>query len=806
MGALASTSDPGGNPRRKPERLAEGVELLRRADAACSGDLETYASAVAASCEAIEPAAPTGTTLNGLLVKPSGNLRVSHQLLAEVAIAVDLLQALTSRRDAPLAAFARVFEERYQDAEVPILEALDEDTGIVFDPVRSESSDATPVVHGLPFNEESRADTSWTRRERRLLRVYAAAIQHRLGAASLSDEDVLEMRASSPRPLPRGLTALTILSSRSSSDLDDGMYQLYVQGVYGTSCGSLLARFGTADADLRDLVQRAILEEEANEPGFLHAEIAHLAPGRAGNVVMRPSFREFEIPLLGGSRLPLGRQIPLADLAVSVRDGSVRLRSMSRNRYVLPHLTCAHAFRNGTLGIYKFLASLDSQGAWSPEPFSWGPLRDAPFLPRLTYGRHVLALARWLLDASEVHALRNGTPAERFCAAQHLRESRSLPRLARFVERDNTLLVDFDNALSLDAFAFAVDRDARNVHLEEQFPDHLVARGEDGHFHHELAVPLINREPALFMPERPLPAPISNAHLATHATEWLYVKVYCGTCEADRLLLDAIAPTIASLREERLIDRWFYVRYGDPEWHLRIRVRGNREDLWSQCGPRLCEASLVGSPLRRVVVDRYKPEVSRYGGPATIDLAEQLFEADSDASVALLRGCYADAIRRCMLTAYSMRALLDDLRFSVEESLGVVEKCRMHQLSRYQNGATLTRALGAKYRELRSAMDAVFVRLQGRPTADVTPIDERSHRLSLVREALLRQAAAGCVSGGLAHVAGSYLHMSANRMLRGSINQHELVIYDCLKRQYNSQLARARHGARRSRDDEVSND
>ena len=52
-------------------------------------------------------------------------------------------------------------------------------------------------------------------------------------------------------------------------------------------------------------------------------------------------------------------------------------------------------------------------------------------------------------------------------------------------------------------------------------------------------------------------------------------------------------------------------------------------------------------------------------------------------------------------------------------------------------------------------------------------------------------AATRMVYGELRKIAESYLHMSANRMFRGSPNMHEVVLYEFLARTYQSRLARA---------------
>lgn len=56
---------------------------------------------------------------------------------------------------------------------------------------------------------------------------------------------------------------------------------------------------------------------------------------------------------------------------------------------------------------------------------------------------------------------------------------------------------------------------------------------------------------------------------------WLYLKAYTGTASADHILTDTVGPVIEQLRESGVVDHWFFLRYADPEHHLRLRLHGD---------------------------------------------------------------------------------------------------------------------------------------------------------------------------------------------------------------------------------------
>src|SRR5262249_54121206 len=197
--------------------------------------------------------------------------------------------------------------------------------------------------------------------------------------------------------------------------------------VSGPSGARLLGRFGHADPELALYVERHLRAEEALRPDAVFAEVVHLPEGRLGNILARPTWHAYEVPYLGRSALPAERQLPLSDLRVAVDGARVVLWSARLGREVLPRLTCAHNFTTGQ-GVYRFLCALQGQGVASGLAWDWGPLAGSAFLPRVVYGRLVLARAQWRLTAAEVARLPAGGPEPTLAAGRRWRHERGLPR------------------------------------------------------------------------------------------------------------------------------------------------------------------------------------------------------------------------------------------------------------------------------------------------------------------------------------------------------------------------------------------
>jgi thiopeptide-type bacteriocin biosynthesis protein len=304
---------------------------------------------------------------------------------------------------------------------------------------------------------------------------------------------------------------------------------------------------------------------------------------------------------------------------------------------------------------------------------------------------------------------------------------------------------------------------------------------------------------------------LSPSHLVTVSprsfppgSEWLYAKLYTGPATVDQVLRDVVAPVVETVTRAGAVDRWFFLRYGDPDWHLRLRFRGNPDRLRGELLPVLQEAAaplLQDGRLWRLQLDTYEREVERYGGPVGVELAERLFHADSEAILALAT-VFPDDTRgdaRWRLALLGMHLLLNDLGFDVDARRTVIRATRDAFAAEFRVDAKFRHQLSTKFRTDRKVLEALLG-----PTAgtDAPPGQEvlcrRSERLVPVMADLKAAAAAGRLSVPLAELAPSYLHMHANRVLRSAHRAQELVLYAFLARLYDAQAARAKDGHNRA--------
>ena len=795
------------------------------------------------------------------MMKKPVQVSLDQRLVREILAGVEVLHSLAiSPPSDPFRQFKEDFRERYQEEEIPLVLALDEDVGIGFE--RKEGAEAAPepLIENIDFSRvEAELELTARKPEFALLRKLEELARAKQTCLELDDQLLNAIRVQDPLPLP---DAFAVLGQIMGPPDPQGKHSFHLQNVSGPSGALLLGRFCSADEQLTTCVHEHLRREEACRAGenVIFAEIVHLPEGRIGNVLCRPRLREYEIPYLAASRAPQEHQIPITDLMLSLQNGRIVLRSQRLGCAVVPRLTSAHNYTHGrNLKLYKFLCLLQAQGRCGSLMWNWGILEQASFLPRVTLGNIVFAPARWRIGQETIEKLAGATGEKRLREIEEWRIGNGIPRLAFLVEADNQLLIDFENVLSVGTLVEYI-KNHKSARLAEFLggPAGLCAHGPEGSFTNEVIVPFVRKDQVVgqFGPNCPLPVsafsdfrrggriagpaqrgkrssrsdesikqtdPLpkeqrSSGRPALQRTapagdrerrflpgsEWLFAKIYASPSQVDRLLLQHIRPLVANVLASGAADGWFFIRYGDPRWHLRLRFHGDPRRLAAEVLPQL-RASLQEPEQRgelwRVQLDTYERELERYGGPEGLGIAERLFQYDSELVLELLASI-SDRLNtelRWHLGLTTVDQLLQALNFDLSMRRLIVNDLGKGQEKNLGVRPSIKKQLSDKFRNERQTVERLLMTgsehamLPAPATQAVKRFAEKATNLA----AQLRSAqqAAG-LTRSIEELAGSYVHMHLNRLFRSAANAQEMVLYDFLGRAYDSMLARERREKR----------
>lgn len=278
----------------------------------------------------------------------------------------------------------------------------------------------------------------------------------------------------------------------------------------------------------------------------------------------------------------------------------------------------------------------------------------------------------------------------------------------------------------------------------------------------------------------------------------LYLKLYCSTNNCDYLLRQMIRPFVTSRQIDRPFTKWFFIRYGDPDWHLRLRFFGQPDRLLKEVLPHF---SLVGQVahgakrLYKIDIGTYNRELERYGGRQTISVAESIFEIDSLAAVELVNLLESNEFlnERWKIALVGVDRLLEDFGLNVSDKLTLIGKLCGGFDAEFGVGGAFKESLSKRFRVERSELIKLLAK-----SHDITALQSRAlsilERRSFENERAIKTFKATlsdpCGFETFAGIISSFVHMHVNRVLRSSHRAHELVIYNFLLRLYRSINAR----------------
>lgn len=578
-----------------------------------------------------------------------GQITLPDAVLREAARAADVLVRTTAQPfgTAAWTAYHVAFRERYgPGAPVPVRDLV-ADSGL-----------------GLPAGflgaACGRAARPFTDRDAAVLALLQEAANDCAPELELTEQVIAALIVAEPGQVvfPDRVELVFEVHAQSPADVDDGKFQLWVTGA-PRSCSSMAGRFAAWLADRsRELLAGSYFPrtDASTASGSVLAVQLSFAPRRLhnDNVVRVPPLLPALLPLgeYPGPHAP-GRQLSVADLAVTADATQMYLVHAATGQLVTPRVLHALEASVHTPPLARFLAEVASARHAVYGPFDFGVARTLPHLPRVRYGRVILAPARWTLRADDLPG-----PAQLAAAWDEAfsawRQRWRVPTHLAVVEGDLRLPVD----LSCPPHQ-AIVRARLNRAGAVEFRESPGLAGQEWAGRAcEFLLPLTDAEaPATRVP---------HAGQAAQRASWtppgsgdmIHARLLGHPARYAGILTTRLPDLIGGLGFDLL--RWWYLRYRDttrPDSHehlslyLRLPSGGRHNAVASRlaefAGRLHCDGLLADLTLAG-----YQPQAGRYG-PA-LDAYEQVASADSAAALAQITMAAQAGIPLEALTAASM--------------------------------------------------------------------------------------------------------------------------------------------------------
>ena len=147
---------------------------------------------------------------------------------------------------------------------------------------------------------------------------------------------------------------------------------------------------------------------------------------------------------------------------------------------------------------------------------------------------------------------------------------------------------------------------------------------------------------------------------------WYFLKLYLPSEECDDFIKEDLLHFINPLITQKLIEKFFFIRYTDPEFHIRLRIKTRENSLKTiEFIEEFLRVKKEEAKVSKVIIAEYEREIERYGGAQLLPTAEEVFFWDSVFGMKILE---SNCDKECgaFLGVYSILASYFETQDSME--------------------------------------------------------------------------------------------------------------------------------------------
>ncbi|MBB5620537.1 thiopeptide-type bacteriocin biosynthesis protein [Pedobacter cryoconitis] len=537
-----------------------------------------------------------------------------------ISLLKNLNKLTTDHNEGGMNKFKAAFVKKYDRREVALMEVMDPGVGIGYENLASAFDNQNDeFIEDLKKPVDSVRKVNWGETEIMLFEKWNNLSRSGSDKIMLSQEDINQLPESKSL-LPPGMFILF-------KNVD---HELWIDEIGGVSGIELGGRFGINDPAVNQKLKSICEQEMAINNDFIFAEIAFSPTSKASNIKQRAHFFPYEIPILTHSTRSEKETIRLNDLVISIVGNTILLRSIKLNRFIIPRLSSAYNVTLTGIPVFRFLCELQYQGVKTRLSFSLANLfPNLNYYPRVQLGNNVLSPATWIINQDKINKI--------VTQDIDLVENLHLPAYFTLHERDNFLVFNKNNKDDLDMFRKCIRNKKSIIVKEYVFPENAdLLDTEKQPYMSQCIACVVNKSKVYVTPRSKTDINRAIKKLGVKRTffpgeQWLYLKLYAHDSLVDAILMNSILPVIQKYKNKNSGFKWFFIRYNDPEPHLRLRFFINENsvpDLLSELNSQLKPFYRSGK-IAEVLVDTYQRELERYS-VELIEEIESFFYRDSE--------------------------------------------------------------------------------------------------------------------------------------------------------------------------------
>jgi thiopeptide-type bacteriocin biosynthesis protein len=702
----------------------------------------------------------------------------------------DLVQAITflHRLATPveqpaLKNFIAEFKSRFDLRKVPLLEALDPDSGINYGSLLGGIPERH-VMDGIRFPAKPAGQTSlnWTGVHRALLQSWRTGGRTYYDPVELQTELLTEL--AEPDPNAKLPNTLAVMYRKTEE-------YLVVESAGGATATALIGRFSLFDEKSWQLAQKLALAEQESHPDLIFADIVQLSDLHTDNINRRKDIFHYNIPINTYTDVNNDRQLRLDELYLSVVGDELYLESKRFHKRVIPRLSTAYNYNHNKLGIFRLLCDLQYQGLCPALSFDLEQLFPGmDFYPRVTTGNVILSTAKWNFNSTELQELAQTAQRSPVVSVRAFRKKYQLPQQVSVGQSDQQLVFDLTSRIDIDFFIRHITG-LKKLVIQEYLPADSSVKIANKPVAAQM-VAFLTHDKRIYQPLVYLKGKKTTkiTRYFIPGDRWLYVKLFCTPESANPILSRIVQPFLR--KNKKLIDGWFFIRYREGGYHLRLRILVNGEHQGALLTGLKKELNKEAnrSMVREITVEAYQREIERYGA----DLIEQIEQYFWLSSIVVMETIRENQNRHSpneFETAFrAVYHLLVVFWSDQADRIDFVARIVNSFTKEFEGSRQLKIDMDSRYRDMKPALTAVI-----ETTGELSQINQKTENC-LFGMLDIAKVIAGRVAGksitDQLQLFADLIHMHLNRAFFDHQREQEFLIYHCLQKYLISVKARSR--------------
>ena len=565
-------------------------------------------------------------------------LTLGRDVPEQLAGALHALARFMPAEDEYMRAFEARFLDRFEGREsVPLMEALDPQFGVW--PQFTAPLTDYALAHGwnkldAPISEQRTHGTHLASPENHIFE----AIEVDLEALATSE-------------LPEGLVLPPVVSvgfTLLNTDLPnplDSQVGIFIRGIDCTSGVGLISKPAFEHPELKRAIEDLVGGTQSGRK-CIRAEIVHAPTEKSKLIGTRIASSTFELQLFATGNATESNVIRASELHLRRPNGKLILWCPRLDAEIVPIQSSPLAFEAADLQVYKFLCHFQRYGRVllqvpdGSKYVEWTRLDNCTLpirlkrIPRLRWRRVIVSDTQWILERTQAWP-KAGMNAIEF--ARTLADAAELPRFISIMSHGPMKDIDLTDSLDCETLKGLWNRTGR-VHLQASLSlgrvSPLVFAGK--RYANEFILPFKCSQVNQVGQRRGSEVSVRQKKPIFRDDSIIGLHIYLDPEQADSVLREVVDAFLRRGVSDGWTKGWFFIRYSDPFFHLRVRVIRGREQSTRSFLEKLdsLAESLQQGIAWRVELQPYEFESERYGG---VDLQGRVIDLFSLHSLAILR-------------------------------------------------------------------------------------------------------------------------------------------------------------------------